>query len=276
MSKKKFLWSFILPFLGSIPIILISMFEQEIRNKAGNTGWVIFFVIALILVFGLSIIPFIKMFKGIYGVKGYNFFWGRGKLAKQILLTGVDATATIISIGENSEGGTVTINDQPLLNLVLRIDNNYDPSYEVSFDTIVPRSAVPQFQPGSSFAVKVDRADKNNVVIDLQSQQGIGFQKPSYGGKDWTESDRLRMELAGIDGMAKLLNIEETGKSEGYNPVILISYEVSLEGEIPYTFKKEIAMPTDVILKLKSLIGRSYKARVHPEDKTKIVVDFTF
>ncbi len=278
MKKNKLAWSIALPFLGSIPIILISVLEPQIRDGVGDIGWTVMFVIAMVAVFALSLLPFISVFKGMFGGMGYNFFWGSGKIARQILASGSDATATIVSIGENSQGGTVTINDQPLLNLVLRIDNNYDPEYDVSIDTIVPRSAVAQFQPGTKFAVKVDRADKNKVVFNQKSADIINStnNKPTYGGKNWTELDRLRMETAGIDGMAKLTSIEETGKSEDFNPVILMGYEVSIPGETPYSFEKEIAMPTEAVIKLKTLIGKSYKARVHPDDRTKIAVDFTF
>ncbi|HNW89674.1 MAG TPA: hypothetical protein PKN48_08410 [Bacteroidales bacterium] len=278
MKKNKFAWSFALPFIGAIPVILVGAFEQKIRAGWGDTAWTVMFVIAMVIVFALALLPFISIFKGMFGGKGINFFWGTGKLARQILASGSDATATIVSIGENSQGGIVTINDQPLLNLVLRIDNNYDPEYDVSFDTIIPRSAVPQFQPGAKFAVKVDRADKNNVVFNQKSadSSNIPDKKPTYGGKGWTELDRLRMEQAGIDGMAKLMSIEETGKSEDFNPVILMGYEVTIPGETPYFFEKEIAMPTEAAMKLKTLIGSSYKARIHPDDKTKIAVDFTF
>jgi len=278
MKKNKFAWRIAMPFIGAIPVMLVGVFEQQIRAGWGDTAWTIMFVIAMVLVFGLSILPFVGMFKGIFGGKGISFFWGRGKSARQVLAGGSDATATVVSIGENSQGGIVTINDQPLLNLVLRIDNNYDPEYDVSFDTIIPRSAVPQFQPGARFAVKVDKADKNSVVFNAQSNEQMDktAKKPTYGGKGWTELDRLRMEQAGIDGIAKLLSIDETGKSEDFNPVIMIGYEVSLPGEMPYNLKKEIAMPTEAVLKLKTLIGKSYQARVHPDDRNKIAVDFTF
>ena len=278
MKKNKFIWAFALPFLGAIPVVLLAAFEQKVVSWWGEPTRNTLFAIAMVLVFVLAFLPFIGLLKGMFGEKGISFFWGRGKLARQILAAGSEATATIVSIGENSKGGIVTFNDQPLVNLVLRIDNNYDPEYEVSFDTIMPRTAVAQFQPGAQFAVKVDRADKNNVVFNAQTTQtmtGSG-QRPTYGGKDWTAQDHLRLEQAGIDGMAKLMSVEDTGKSEDFNPVVMIGYEVSLAGQTPYFFEKEIAMPTESILKLKTLTGKSFKARVHPDDRTKIIVDFTF
>ncbi len=76
--------------------------------------------------------------------------------------------------------------------------------------------------------------------------------------------------------MAQIKKVEDTGKSENFNPVIIIGYEVFIPNESSYYFEKEIAMPTDAVLKIKSLIGKSYKARVHPTDRTKIVVDINF
>ncbi len=169
--KKRLGWAIALPFLGVIPVVVISILEPQIRTSWGESAWTTMFVISMILVFGLSIFPFLGFFKSMFGGKGYGFFWGNGKLARQILASGTDAKATIISIGENSQGGVVTINDQPLLNLVLRIDNNYDPEYDVSIDTVIPRSAVPQFQPGFSLTSKLIKPIKTMLFL---TQPGAG------------------------------------------------------------------------------------------------------
>lgn len=278
MKKNTVMLSVIFSFLGVIPVIIVSVFEDKIVESAGRNTFNIVMTVAVIIVIVASFLPFIKIFKGLFGGKGFNFFWGRGKLAREIIQNGTKAVATIKSIGENSRGGIVTINDQPLLNLVLLIDNNYDPVYEVSIDTIIPRSAVPMYQPGATFHVKVHRKDKMNVVFDAAANQDQvnAASKPSYGGKDWTDQDRLLLEQSGKDAMALLKSIEETGKSENYNPVIKIEYEIFITGAEPYCFSKEIAMPTEVALKMKSVVGKSFKAKIHPEDRTKAVVDIVF
>jgi hypothetical protein len=279
MAKKKF-GMFWLPFVVVIPLILWNVFHQQITGYIGETAWTVGLVVFIVLVVAGSIIPFIGAFGSFFG-GGYSFFWGRGKKAQAVLINGRSAKATVVSIGENSGGGTLTINDQPVLNLTLSIDDDYKKPYEASFDTIIPRSTVPQFQPGAMFAVKVDPADPQKVVIDPEGASRLGGSvaangKPTVGGKDWTEADRVRLKQDGKDGMAKLLGVEDTGRSEDFNPVVKMTYEVYLPGEEPYTFSKDVPMPTSYVQQIKTVVGRTFPARVHPHDKTKISVNITF
>lgn len=253
------------------------------KNKKKVIEWALFYagVISLIIIFAfeekfiesisLSIFPIFGMFKGMFGGKGYSHFWGEGNLAKQVLASGKPATATLISIAENSGGGMVTVNEQPLLNLVLMIEEGSTPPYQVSIDTIVPRTTMSQLQPGAKFAVKVDLLDKNNVVFDQNGTTNSS--KSSVGGKNWTDADRLLLEQKGIEAMALMVSIDDTGRSEDYNPVVKIIYEVYIPGEAPYKVEREIPMPTQTILQLKGVIGKTFKAKVHPNDKNKISVN---
>jgi len=135
--NKKFALSVALPFIGAIPIVILGVFQSQIIEMVGRNLWTIFMIIAVIIVIVFSIWPFVGIFKKMFGGKGYGFFWGNGKLAKQILAGGKPAKATLVSIGENSGGGVITINDQPLMNLTFRVEEGDTPPYEVSFDTIV-------------------------------------------------------------------------------------------------------------------------------------------
>lgn len=118
------------------------------------------------LVIGFGIASFVAY------VLGYTFavFWKPmasffGVNRRRILRTGRPATAVVKRIGESSQGGVITVNDQPYLNLVLEVDDGVRTPYEVSFDTIIPRYAVPQFQPGAVIPVKVDPNDPEKVAI---------------------------------------------------------------------------------------------------------------
>ncbi|MFH0864678.1 MAG: hypothetical protein V1904_00680 [Bacteroidota bacterium] len=274
MKNKKFAMGFILPFAGAIPVILVNVFEEQIVGWAGRDVWIVFLVISLVLVFGLSLFPFIGVFKGMFGGKGYSFFWGSGKLAASVLAKGKPATATLLKIGENSGGGITTINDQPLLYLTLLIEEGSNPPYQVSFDTIVPRTTLPQLQPGVKFPVKVDASDKNLVVFD---ESGVASEKmPSVGGKNWTEEDRTLLEKSGIEAMALLMDMKDTGRSEDFKIIVAIIYEVYIPGEEPYKIEKEIPVPSETVQLMRSALGKTFKARVHPNDRQKISVDIRF
>lgn len=276
---------FFLPFLAAIPIILVSVFEKQIKlgfdglGMNGSTWWTVLLVVAIASVVVLSILPFVGALGGLFG-GGYNYFWGSGKKAQAILANGRSAKATVVGIGEHSGGGTLTINDQPVLNLTLEIDDEYNKPYQTSFDVIVPRSAVPQFQPGVAFAVKVDPADPQKVVIDAEGakklQGTVAGAQPTVGGKGWTKADHVLLKQDGKDGMAKLLGADDTGRSEDFNPVVKMTYEVYLPGQEPYTFSKEVAMPSHLVKQIQPVIGKTFSCRVHPKDRTKINVNITF
>lgn len=118
------------------------------------------------LVIGVGISSFIAY------VLGYTFavFWKPmasffGVSKRRILRTGRPATAVVKRIGESSQGGVITVNDQPFLNLVLYVDDGVRTPYEISLDTIIPRYALPRFQPGAVIPVKVDPNDPEKVAI---------------------------------------------------------------------------------------------------------------
>ncbi len=92
--------------------------------------------------------------------------FGVSKDSQRILSTGKQARATVLQIGENSGGGTITINDQPYLNLRLMVEDGERPPYEVSLNTVIPRAAIPQFQPGAVLPIRIDPQDPMNIVLD--------------------------------------------------------------------------------------------------------------
>jgi hypothetical protein len=131
------------------------------------------------------------------------------------------------------------------------------------------------------FAVKIDPANPQRVVIDPEGASRMRSSvaadgRPTVGGKDWTEADHVLLKQDGKDGMAKILNIEDTGKSEDFNPVVRLSYEVYLPGEEPYNVTKEVPMPTSYVQQLKTVIGKTFPARIHPHDREKLSVNITF
>jgi len=194
-----------------------------------------------------------------------NTFFGEGRKAKKILETGRSATATVIALNENSKGGVVTINDQPLLNLKLLVDDNQNPAYEVSFDTIISRSAVPQFQPGAIFKVKIDLTDPQIVVIDFERQELA--QKPEVLGKGRTTEDDKIIDEQGLAGVAKLVAVEDTGKSEKLQPVIKLRWEVTCDKWGTYTNENEFTTTTTMAKQFQSVIGKSFTTKIHPEKK---------
>jgi len=258
--------SFFLPFLAPIPLVLYALLPEiagwDPEVELGETVNVIIWVILIGFVIVMSILPFKGAFGSFFGTKE----------SKRIQAFGREATATVQAIGENSEGGIVTINDQPLLNLQLEVHDGNVPPYPVSLDTVIPRAAVPQFQPGAVIPIKIDPENPDKIIIDWRrGSSGEAPEAPSVGNT-WSEADRQLVEREGIDGTAKYLSLEDTGRSKDFNPVVRATIEVSPKGGETYTFEKDVPLPTNIIGVIRSKIGKSFPARIHPNDGTKVSI----
>jgi len=216
---------------------------------------------------GLFFLPFIFVFgflrKSLGGLGG---FFGGGKDRKRILAEGRPAEGEIIALGENSGGGYMTINDQPVVNLKLRILDGNKPPYEVSFDTVISRLAVPQFQPGVRIPVKIDPLDPNKVIIDSEREP----EKPVYGNVGSTE-DVNRIKTKGKKGTAKIISVEDTGKSKDFNTVVKMILEVSGPDIKKYSFEKEVPVPTNVAKMF--VPGKTFSCVVDPENPESVMLD---
>ena len=270
-----------LGFLGAIliwvPVLLIGLFENLIVSAIGRAGWVIAIVICVAGALFLQLYPFFYR-----GPGSYNFFWGKGKRAREVKINGRLGTATLLEIGENSSGGTVTINDDPYLNLKLEVDDGKSKPYEVSLDTVVPRYSVPVFQPGFSFPVRIDAKDPQLIVYDADeaalAENGtvIGSSKPKISSLDATPESIEHVRKHGIKALAKISEIEPTGRSHGFKPLVKVTYEVSIPGKEPYLTVSEFPIPTHLVEKFQKVIGKPFPAKVHPEDPDRISVDIDF
>lgn len=273
---KKFSKSMVLIFLTSALFMilpLLAMIGIQPDRVTGNKTYDNIIMIAFILL-PMTLIFFI-VFKSF--MKPFFSFIGGGPKIKKILRTGRPAAAVILAIGENSEGGVVTVNNQPYLNLQLEVRDGTKRPYVVSIDTIISRSAIPQFQPGAVIPIKISQDDPNQIAIDwnASSVPAVEKEKPTFGA-EWSVTDQNLLKREGIDGSAKILSILDTGKSKNFNPVVQIEYEVKAKNIEPYTFTRELTFPTNVVLLLKKVIGKTYPARIHPQDRTKVKVDITF
>jgi len=146
--------------------VILSAEGEVLRQYTGELGHNLLIMVVVILPI-LIVLPIIlPLLKTLAEVKNSTDFFGNGSEAKRILETGRSANATLIAVNENSQGGMLTINDQPYLNLKLAIDDGKNPAYEVSFDSIVPRTILPQLTPGAKLKVKIDPQNPQKIVLD--------------------------------------------------------------------------------------------------------------
>ncbi|MBD3284911.1 hypothetical protein GF359_00950 [candidate division WOR-3 bacterium] len=272
---------FRLGFFGAIlvwvPVLLLGIFERQISGLVSRPVWIVAMVTFSAGALFLHIYPFFYR-----GPGSYEFFWGKGKKAQSVIREGRLARATLLEIGENSGGGTVTINDNPYLNLKLSIDDGKSAVYEVSLDTVIPRYSVPLFQPGFTFPVRIDNKNPEIVVYDADEAAlagdgtVIGASKPKITSPEATPESIKFIKKSGIKAQARITGIEPTGRSHEYKPLVKVTYEVLIPGQEPYLTVSELPIPTHLVEKFEQIIGKSFPAKVHPEDKDRISVDIDF
>lgn len=123
--------------------------------------------VPVIITVALLVLPFLVVGFVFYGV----FFGAAAPLRRatrdneRVLAEGRPAKAVVKTLSESSLGATVTVNDQPYLNLTLEIHDGFSDPYVVSFDAVVPRTEVPRIQPGAEISVKIDERDSKKVAV---------------------------------------------------------------------------------------------------------------
>lgn len=244
--------------LAILLIAVLGILPLALTNGEDTTpgGWIIaVFVFIMVVPFiAVPIYIFKKVLpKGIFG--GKKFKGGR------------PAEAVILNIGEAKGGMVVTVNNQPFVSFELEIHDGSKKPYITTLSTIISRLAVPQFQPGTKVAVKIDPEDPMNVMLDRSRK----LFKPSYGNVSLDGSKESRIRTHGKKGQARILAVQDTGKSKDFQPVVLLTLEVWGPEVETYTFEKEIPIPTFAIKRLKP--GKVVPAIIDPENETNIMLN---
>ncbi len=80
---------------------------------------------------------------------------------RELLATGESAQATIVNLWDT---GT-SVNDNPLVGLLLEVRPASRPPYQVKTSLLISRLQIPQYQPGRVLAVKFDPTNPEKVAI---------------------------------------------------------------------------------------------------------------
>ena len=119
----------------------------------------------------ISIVTTVVLIGFIVAVSSLSFL-GESLLSKyekrrkrRIMRGGRPAKARVISIGESGEDGTISINGQPYLRLVLELNDVRGKPYIVDIDTVISKETIPMYQPGATVNVMVDKDDPKKVII---------------------------------------------------------------------------------------------------------------
>lgn len=145
--------------------IIIGLIAGVIGLAAG-----IFAIIVTLGDSGLFIVAGMLVFFGGMFYLFYRIFFKHMVNARRLMKTGVDATATITAIRDTG----VTINNSPLVKLILEVQNNFGQRYPAETRVLVSRLNPRMYQPGMKIPVKIDPNNEKNVVINSADQKDIG------------------------------------------------------------------------------------------------------
>jgi len=268
--KKIRILRIIFPF-SLIPFLILMIHNEEgWKEQMGeDVFWGLFAALIIMIVVGTFGFAFQSMYKYFSG--SYTMFWGNGKKANRIIKKGYRGIATLISLSETKDGN-LTINDQPVLFMELAIEDQDDEVFNTGFNVLIPRSELPQFIPGKRFPVFIDPEDRKNIVLD--TAKIMELQNPKItAGEEFTDEDRKVIKEMGKQALAKLIRLEDTGKSSHFQTIVKFVYEIHIAGEPTYQIETEVPLREKAALKIRSSVGTSFHARVHPFDKYKVIID---
>ncbi len=181
---------------------------------------------------------------------------------------GIPAEAAILSLEEAMDGAMVTVNNNPFVKLKLEIKPHNKEPYTADVKTLVSRLDIPKLQPGTTLPILIDQEDPENIRIRTRA----GQVKPTYGNisKDGVKETRIRDR--GLPCNIKILAVQDTGRSENYQPVVAVTTEIWGDDIPNYTLEKEIPMPTFIVKKLKpDMVVTGLR---DPEDESNIMMNF--
>jgi len=159
--KKSLTW---FPFVAWIPLTIWGLLYGLGIIPISETV----FTTVLIILVAFIFVPVIFM-----AVSPMLSFFGGSPTTRRILREGRSADAVIKGISESSQGGVITVNDQPYVNIQLEVHDSYQAPYLTNVDTIIPRTALPQFQPGVVLPIKIDPQDPMKIAIDWGRGAGV-------------------------------------------------------------------------------------------------------
>ncbi len=149
------------------------------------------------------------------------------RITKQVMRTGVEATATIIRTWDTG----VRLNDEPQLGILLQVQPPGGASFQTELKTIVPLTQLAAFQPGAQLQIKYDPAEPSHVAI-----LGIGPDGTAESAANRQQIEQMllqyqaendRLVERGMEAAAKVLKYMPMGiEVNGDNPVVNLVVEV--------------------------------------------------
>jgi hypothetical protein len=224
----------------------------------------------MIVVFGAIFIPIIvRMVRN-------------SQVTGQVMKTGVDATATILSTWDTG----MRINDDPQVGMKLQVQPPNGAPFQADMTKTVSIVQLAQFQPGAQLNVRYDPAKPGHVAIvsiagGMMGRAGAG--NPMAGSvinQQQTEQMLYQHQAmneqiirTGLQSAAKILQYLPMNITvNGNNPVVNLMLEVQPVSRPPFTALAQGTVVSEISIP-KFQPGQMITVRYDPNDLTKVAVE---
>jgi hypothetical protein len=210
--------------------------------------------------------------------------------ANALLKTGEPAQARVLRLWDTG----VTLNDSPQVGLLLEVQRQSAPVYQVETKTFISRLQTSQFQPGALLNVRVDRADPNKIAVESVAASQSYFNQPSfnqpysnqpfYGAASPAQTQQAEAMMMQIDAFnrgvvavgeqaqALIMRTWELGVSvNGNNPALGFWLEVRPNSRPPFQAEAKGVVSEYSLPRFQP--GQTVWVRFDPNDTTKVSIE---
>ncbi|HZT58501.1 MAG TPA: hypothetical protein VFA21_07690 [Pyrinomonadaceae bacterium] len=201
-----------------------------------------------------------------------------------LLKTGEPAQARVLRLWDTG----VTLNDSPQVGMLLEVQRQNYPAYQVETKTFISRLQTSQFQPGASLNVRVDRADPNKIAVESvnasQAYFGQPYYQPSYAPQQQAQTQQAEEMMRQIDAFnrsvvaageqaqALIMRTWELGINvNGNNPALGLWLEVRPNDRPPFQAEAKGVVSAYSLAKFQP--GQTVWVRFDPNDNTRVAVE---
>jgi hypothetical protein len=255
MTKRRFeAWWL---FLGAAPVLiwLIVGFPLMHLDVIGDVA----FHLTVLLLAGLAVVSVLSG-STLLIIRAFRASGTDRELERR----GLPATGVVREIGEI--GGTMTVNDNPVLRLVLEVHHARPEPYTVELETLIPRYALPMVQPERNLPLLVHPENRERLAIAWDAED---IRPPVYGVAFSAEEERL-LDECGRRGMTTILEVRDSGRARGFQVLVELRLRIFLADTEPYEVLVELPLDRPMIEHLQGLLNRSVECLVNPDDPRRI------
>jgi hypothetical protein len=203
--------------------------------------------------------------------------------ANALLKTGEPAQARVLRLWDTG----VTLNDSPQVGLLLEVQRQNYPPYQVETKTFISRLQASQFQPGASLNVRVDQTDPNKIAVEsinaAQAYFNQPYYQPAYAPQQaqTQQAEEMMRQIdefnrsvvaAGEQAPALIMRTWELGINvNGNNPALGLWLEVRPNNRAPFQAEAKGVVSGYSLAKFQP--GQTVWVRFDPNDNARVAVE---